>query len=158
MGTVPGGFETGFWNRARNPNPSPYSRMAPTLPILFADAPIPAPQLWMLIVAFFAVVAVILVFVVVVNYGKPWFQAYMSNARVTIWNLIGMSLRKVDANVVVKAKIMALQAGISTDPGNQISSRRLEAHYLAGGDLPKVRERLKRLGRRRPLVSWQQAH
>jgi hypothetical protein len=27
-----------------------------------------------------------------------------------------------------------------------------------GGDRPQLRERVRRLGRRRPLVSWQQAH
>jgi uncharacterized protein YqfA (UPF0365 family) len=85
-----------------------------------------------------AVVFVIVVLVVAINYGKLWFQAYMSNARVTIWNLIGMSLRKVDARVIVQAKIMAMQSGIANQPGTEITSRRLEAHYLAGGDVPKV--------------------
>src|ERR1700734_1366035 len=109
------------------------------MPILFAQFGAPGqpapPSPWIFIVGFVVVVLVLVVLLVVMNYGKLWFQAYMSNARVTIWNLIGMSLRKVDARVIVQAKIMALQAGIATDPGNQISSRRLEAHYLAGGDL-----------------------
>jgi uncharacterized protein YqfA (UPF0365 family) len=96
----------------------------------------PAPG-W-IIVAAIAVVFVIVVLILAIKYGKLWFQAYMSNARVTIWNLVGMSLRRVDARVIVQAKIMAMQSGIANQPGTEITSRRLEAHYLAGGDVPKV--------------------
>jgi uncharacterized protein YqfA (UPF0365 family) len=93
---------------------------------------------WMLIVGALAILFVIVVLVVALNYGKIWFQAYMSNARVSLPNLIGMSLRKVDSRVIVQAKVMAMQSGIANQPSNEITSRRLEAHYLAGGDVPKV--------------------
>src|SRR5580692_8827603 len=99
--------------------------MTSLLPILLAQMKFETPQTWMLVAGAVILIFVIVVFIVMMNYGKLWFQAYMSNARVTLWNLIGMSLRKVDARVIVQAKIMALQAGIATDPGNQISSRRL---------------------------------
>ena len=86
-----------------------------------------------------AVVFFFLIFLMLVlTYGKLWFQAYMSNARVSLLSLVGMSLRKVDARVIVQAKIMALQAGVGTDPHTGITTRRLEAHYLAGGDVPRV--------------------
>jgi uncharacterized protein YqfA (UPF0365 family) len=84
--------------------------------------------------AFFFLVFLMLV----LTYGKLWFQAYMSNARVSLLSLVGMSLRKVDARVILQAKIMALQAGVGTDPETGITTRRLEAHYLAGGDVPRV--------------------
>lgn len=80
----------------------------------------------------------LLLLILVLAYGKLWFQAYMSNARVSLLSLVGMSLRKVDARVIVQAKIMALQAGVGTDPHTGITTRRLEAHYLAGGDVPRV--------------------
>ena len=85
-------------------------------------------------------VAIVFLFflMLVLTYGKLWFQAYMSNARVSLLSLVGMSLRKVDARVIVQAKIMALQAGVGTDPHTGITTRRLEAHYLAGGDVPRV--------------------
>jgi uncharacterized protein YqfA (UPF0365 family) len=76
--------------------------------------------------------------VVVLAYGKLWFQAYMSNARVSLMSLVGMSLRQVDARVILRAKIMALQAGVGTDPVTGITTKRLEAHYLAGGNVPGV--------------------
>ena len=71
-------------------------------------------------------------------YGKLWFQAYMSNARVSMFSLIGMSLRQVNARVIVQAKIMAMQAGSATTRTTGITTRRLEAHYLAGGNVPGV--------------------
>src|SRR5262245_52589291 len=84
--------------------------------------------------AFFFLIFLLLI----LTYGKLWFQAYMSNARVSLLSLVGMSLRKVDARVIIQAKIMALQAGVGTDPHTGITTRRLEAHYLAGGDVPRV--------------------
>src|SRR5262245_60727919 len=49
-----------------------------------------------------------------------------------------MSLRQVHARTIVEAKIMAMQAGVGTDPQTGITTRRLEAHYLAGGNVPRV--------------------
>ena len=72
------------------------------------------------------------------KYIALWMQAYMSNARVSIFSLIGMGLRQVNARTVVDAKIMAMQAGVGTDPHTGITTSRLEAHYLAGGDVPSV--------------------
>ena len=68
------------------------------------------------------------------NYGQLWFQAYWSKAPVTFLELLGMSLRKVNARTIVQAQIMATQAGL----GDDITPRRLEAHSLAGGDVPRV--------------------
>ena len=62
----------------------------------------------------------------------------MSNARITMASLVGMSLRQVNARTIVQAKIMAMQAGIGTDPQAGITTRRLEAHYLAGGNVLNV--------------------
>ena len=47
-------------------------------------------------------------------------------------------LRQVNARTIVEAKIMAMQAGVGTDPDTGITTRRLEAHYLAGGNVPRV--------------------
>ena len=69
----------------------------------------------------------------VFNYWQLWFQAYWSKARVNMLELLGMSLRKVNARTIVQAKIMATQAGLG-----DIDVQKLEAHYLAGGDVPRV--------------------
>jgi uncharacterized protein YqfA (UPF0365 family) len=93
-----------------------------------------------LIIVAISVVALFFLFVamVVLLDFKLWLQAFMSNARVSMWSLIGMRLRQVNSRVIVDGKIMALQAGIGTDPTSGITTRRLEAHYLAGGDVPRV--------------------
>ena len=80
----------------------------------------------------------IVLLVVVTKYFKIWLQAYMSNARVSFFSLIGMGLRQVNSRVIVEGKIMAMQAGVGTDPVTGITTRRLEAHYLAGGDVLRV--------------------
>ena len=72
------------------------------------------------------------------RYFSLWLQAYMSNARVSPFSLIGMGLRQVNPRVIVDAKIMAMQAGVGTDPETGITTSMLEAHYLAGGDVPRV--------------------
>lgn len=72
------------------------------------------------------------------RYISLWLQAYMSNAKVSPFELIGMGLRQVNPRVIVDAKIMAMQAGVGTDPETGISTKRVEAHYLAGGDVPRV--------------------
>jgi uncharacterized protein YqfA (UPF0365 family) len=73
-----------------------------------------------------------------INYGALWFQAYMSSADVSLLSLIGMSFRQVKPGTIVTAKIMGRQAGLSIDRRHGMSTARLEAHYLAGGDVMHV--------------------
>ncbi|HUE71680.1 MAG TPA: flotillin-like protein FloA [Pirellulaceae bacterium] len=91
------------------------------------------------LVALVAVGFILLVLLIVgaifANYFRLWVQSYMTKAQITIWDLIGMTFRKVNKDVIVKSKIMAVQAGLS-DP--EITSKALEAHYLAGGNVPLV--------------------
>ena len=94
---------------------------------------------WLTIAAILIGVFILIVFfIVVVGYGKIWLQAYVSNAKITFGELIGMSLRQVSARVIVDSKIMALQAGLGTGTENPITTQMLEAHYLAGGNVPRV--------------------
>ncbi len=72
------------------------------------------------------------------NFGSLWLQAMMSGADVSMSSLIGMYLRQVRSSVVVNAKIMAAQAGLDIDRKNGISTERLEAHYLADGNVMNV--------------------
>jgi len=72
------------------------------------------------------------------NFGALWFQAYMSDADVSLVSLIGMSLRKVKPSLIVSAKIMGRQAGLNIDRKHGMSTARLEAHFLAGGNVMQV--------------------
>jgi uncharacterized protein YqfA (UPF0365 family) len=62
----------------------------------------------------------------------------MSGADVSFISLIGMSFRQVNSRVIVNAKIMSAQAGLNIDRRIGISTARLEAHYLAGGNVMGV--------------------
>jgi uncharacterized protein YqfA (UPF0365 family) len=95
-------------------------------------------SIWIILLSLVVLIFVFFFALAILAYGKLWFQAYMSNARVSMFSLIGMSFRQVNARVIVQAKIMAMQAGIGTDPHTGITTRRLEAHYLAGGNVPGV--------------------
>src|SRR5882724_1601878 len=72
------------------------------------------------------------------TYGKLWFRAYMSSADVSMLSLIGMGFRQVNSQVIIQAKIMAAQAGLDINRTSGISTRRVEAHYLAGGNVTNV--------------------
>ena len=89
------------------------------------------------VIGFLLLVALVVV-IIFLMYGKLWFQAYMSSADVSLMNLVGMGFRQVTPRVIVTAKVMAKQAGLSIDRRDGISTERLEAHYLAGGNVMGV--------------------
>jgi uncharacterized protein YqfA (UPF0365 family) len=86
------------------------------------------------------IVAVMLVcfiaLAVFVRYFRYWIQSKTTGAGIGIFDLLGMTFRKVDPKVIVRAKVMAVQAGLGDPEG--ITSKGLEAHYLAGGNVPLV--------------------
>jgi uncharacterized protein YqfA (UPF0365 family) len=86
-----------------------------------------------------AVLGLLLFFIVfVISYGKLWLQAYMSNAPVSPFTLVFMSLRQVQPRTIIDALIQAKQSGVGSEGAAGITTRRLEAHYLAGGNVPRV--------------------
>jgi len=92
----------------------------------------------MLLIVGFLLAAMFVLAIVALAYGKLWFQAYMSSADVSIVSLIGMGFRQVNPRVIVTAKVMAAQAGMDINRRTGISTSRLEAHYLAGGNVMGV--------------------
>ena len=78
---------------------------------------------------------VLVVGIVLAQYFRYWMQSFLTGAGISLWDLIGMTFRKVNIGVIVKSKIIAVQAGL-TDP--EITSQALEAHYLAQGNVPLV--------------------
>ena len=67
-----------------------------------------------------------LTFVLLVGrFIKIWIQALSSGARVTFLELIGMWLRKVPPQLIVRERISAVQAGIT-----ELTSRSLESAFL----------------------------
>ncbi len=78
-------------------------------------------------------------FVVLVFFGmfasvaSLWFRAFMSGAQVGPLQMVVMKLKKVNPQVIVDSRIMAVQSSIKN-----ISTNAMESHYLAGGNVPVV--------------------
>jgi uncharacterized protein YqfA (UPF0365 family) len=53
-------------------------------------------------------------------------------------SLIRMSFRQIKPSMIVTAKVMGTQAGLNIDRQLGMSTTRLEAHFLAGGDVMHV--------------------
>ncbi len=82
-------------------------------------------------VLIFIIIGIFFLFVFT-RYFQLWLQCVMSRAGIGFIDLIGMTLRKVNVNTIVRARIMAVQSNI------KIETRDLESHYLAGGNVPKL--------------------
>ncbi|MDR2571118.1 MAG: flotillin-like protein FloA [Oscillospiraceae bacterium] len=61
-----------------------------------------------------------------------WISAVAANVRIRIVTLIGMKLRRVTPVKIVIPQIKAIKAGLD------LSINKLEAHYLAGGNVDRV--------------------
>ena len=80
--------------------------------------------------------AFLVVFAMLTRYLRLWLQSYASSAGIGLFDLVAMSFKKVSPAVIVRSKIMAVQAGLGDSTG--ITKQALEAHYLAGGRVPLV--------------------
>jgi uncharacterized protein YqfA (UPF0365 family) len=78
------------------------------------------------------IIAVLVLVLLFIKFFRLWLQAKLSRADVKFSELIGMWLRKVDTRVIVLSKIMGVQAGLT------LTTRELESHYLARGNVPNV--------------------
>ncbi|MBS4750775.1 flotillin-like protein FloA [Granulicatella sp. zg-ZJ] len=61
-----------------------------------------------------------------------WVTAHFSGVKVSVMTLVGMRLRRVAPHRIIQPMIKATKAGLN------ISIDKLEAHYLAGGDVNMV--------------------
>jgi uncharacterized protein YqfA (UPF0365 family) len=80
-------------------------------------------------------IAVVILVLVILFHFVPmglWISALAANVHVGIFTLIGMRLRRVVPARIVNPLIKAVKAGI------KIPINKLEAHYLAGGNVDRV--------------------
>jgi uncharacterized protein YqfA (UPF0365 family) len=66
------------------------------------------------------------------SFVQLWIQALLTGARIGIFDLVGMKLRKVDYNLIVKWKIALVQAGCEATTAD------MEAHFLARGNVERT--------------------
>lgn len=77
------------------------------------------------------VVLLLAVFFITIPVGL-WISAIASGVKISIFNLVGMKLRRVRPAKIVLALIKATKAGLD------LKANQLEAHFLAGGDVDSV--------------------
>ena len=104
------------------------------------------------ILAIFVALVGLAVLFMFARYFKLWLRGFVSRARIGPFALMGMSLRKVNPQVVAETKIMAVQAGLT-----DITTNAIEAHYLAGGNIRRVVQALIAAHRARIDLNWDTA-
>ena len=86
------------------------------------------------------------------KYVGLWFQAFVSGTPISLFNIVGMSLRKIPPRTIVNAKINSYKAGIT-----QLSVADLETHYLAGGRVLDVVAAMIAADKANIALTWRQA-
>lgn len=89
-------------------------------------------QTFLIIGGVMLVVILLILFAVMARYINLWVQSIASGAGISLLHLIGMKLRSVNPDTIVRARVMAVQARLN------VTREDLEAHYLAGGNVPRV--------------------
>src|ERR1043165_5633319 len=87
---------------------------------------------WMLLVGAVLLLLGIFFLIVFFSFLRLWIQCFLTGARISIWDLLGMKLRNVDYGMIVRQKISLVQAGV------KVSTQEMEAHYLSRGNVPKT--------------------
>jgi uncharacterized protein YqfA (UPF0365 family) len=93
-----------------------------------------------------------LIFFLVFRFISLWFQAFVSGAPVSLFNIFGMSMRKIPPRIIVGAMINLTKAGIK-----EVTTADLETHYLAGGYVKNVVGAMIAADKANIALSWRQA-
>ncbi|MCZ2341820.1 MAG: flotillin-like protein FloA [Bacteroidales bacterium] len=66
------------------------------------------------------------------SFIRLWIQSKLTGAGISLFNLVGMKLRKVNYEMIVTQKIALVQAGV------RVTTEDLESHFLARGNVPRT--------------------
>src|SRR5277367_5687029 len=88
----------------------------------------------------------------IARYISLWFQAFVSGAPISLFNIVGMSLRKIPPRAMVNARITLYKAGL-----RQITVADLETHYLAGGNILHIVRAMIAADKANIPLDWRQA-
>jgi len=98
-----------------------------------------------------AIIAVIIISILG-RFLSLWFQAFVSGTPIPLFNIIGMSLRKIPPKLIVNARINSYKAGLK-----DVSVSDLETHYLAGGHVSEVVQALIAADKANIALDWRRA-
>src|SRR3954466_13984833 len=88
-------------------------------------------QLVVLVAIGAGVIFMLIFFAIFASYFRLCMQLITTGARIGVLDLIGMRFRNGDPTVIVRSKIMSIQAGLTDESG--ITSNTQKAHLVAGG-------------------------
>ncbi|MBT3890261.1 MAG: hypothetical protein HOF72_06525, partial [Planctomycetaceae bacterium] len=100
-------------------------------------------EVFLFVILGFGGIVGLVVFIIALKYGALWFEGFNCGARIGLLELVTMGFRQVDQKSMMRAKIQAVQANLPTEAnargdtvldGSIVTTQRLEAHYLAGGN------------------------
>ena len=91
----------------------------------------PQDIIFIILAAIAALVFLVFLFVFF-SFIRLWIQSLLTGANISIFNLVGMKLRKVNYEMIVNQKIALVQAGV------RVSTEDLESHFLSGGKVPRT--------------------
>lgn len=86
----------------------------------------------------------------VFKYFRLWIRCHLSNAQVSLPEILGMSLRKIPPRLICDLRIMSVQAGVP------VSVQDLQAGYLAGADIELVIRAMIRARQRGEEITWEE--
>ncbi|MGB7158776.1 MAG: flotillin-like protein FloA [Tepidisphaeraceae bacterium] len=102
-------------------------------------------------ITLFILLILLILFAVLFQFIGLYVRALVSGARVSLLDLIGMRLRKVNATAIVNSRIQASRAGID------VSTPEMESHVLAGGDVQRVINAMIAANKANIDLSWKTA-
>lgn len=117
--------------------------------MLLADADI---GLSFSVIMFILILVAIIILSILGRFVSLWFQAFVSGTPISIFNIIGMSLRKIPSRIIVTAYINSHKAGLK-----DVTVADLETHVLAGGNVLNVVRALIVADKANISLSWRQA-
>jgi uncharacterized protein YqfA (UPF0365 family) len=100
-------------------------------------------------------VVILILFGFFARYLSLWVQSVFTGAGIGPVALVMMTIKKINPAVIVRSKIIAVQAGL-TDY-YPISTSALEAHYMAGGNVERVVRSLVAAHRAKIELDWDTA-
>jgi uncharacterized protein YqfA (UPF0365 family) len=93
----------------------------------------------------------IIIIAVLFQFLGLYVRAFFSGAKVSFKELIGMRLRKIDAQTIVLSRIQAIRAGLA------VAQDEMESHLLAGGDVDRVIRAMIAANKANIDLSWKTA-
>lgn len=89
-------------------------------------------NMWWVVIGGVLLMMLLFFLVIFFSFLRLWIQCFLTGAKISIWDLVGMKLRNVDYGMIVRQKIALVQAGV------KVNTQEMEAHYLARGNVPKT--------------------